>query len=154
MGSDFSQSLFENCSFNDCNLSNALVDNTKFQTCHFENCKIVGVDFSPISPILLSACFSKSNLDLCIFMEVDLRKLSFSECHITESQFINANLKEVAFEYCDLSHSLFEDCNLEAADFSTAKSYVFSPESNRIRQAVFSLPEVLRFLEPLDIIIK
>jgi hypothetical protein len=43
--------------------------------------------------------------------------------------------------------------NLEKADFSTAKNYTIDAENNKLKKAIFSLPEVIGLLSKYDIII-
>jgi len=46
-----SNMIFIECEFIECNLSNALMSNTSFQNVIFDNCKIVGVHFEHDNPV-------------------------------------------------------------------------------------------------------
>ena len=65
----------------------------------------------------------------------------FEECDLTEADFRECNLEE----------AVFVNDNLMKADLRGAKNYVISPESNRVRKAKFSFPEVMSLLKCLEI---
>ncbi len=63
-------------------------------------------------------------------------------------------LSGAVFSNCDLQGARFEQCNLEKADFSTSYNYSIDPESNRLRNARFSLNGVSGLLDKYGIIVE
>ena len=76
-----------------------------------------------------------------IFKGTELRETDFSECDLTGA----------VFDDCDLGGATFEKTVLEKADFTNARNYSINPESNRIRKARFSMPEVVGLLHGYEI---
>lgn len=150
---DFSSSTFADCTFIDCNLSNIKVANCSFQEVLFENSKLVGVNFSTISNLLLSWKFKSCKLDICNFNKLDMKNSSFIECNIKETDFINTNLSGSIFKDSDLSGSRFQDTILVKADFVWATSYYIDPTQNKLKWARFSQGEVLALLAGFGIVI-
>ena len=79
---------------------------------------------------------------------------SFKGSILKDCNFFETNLAGADFNACNLEGSLFEQCDLSEADFRNAEKYSINPDQNKLKGAKFSLPEVLSFLAPLDIIIE
>ena len=78
---------------------------------------------------------------------------AFTECALRESDFSGANLENALFTGSDLSATVFANTNLHKADFSAAKNYFIDPSQNRVKDAVFTLPEALNLLQAFQITI-
>jgi uncharacterized protein YjbI with pentapeptide repeats len=80
-----------------------------------------------------------------------MSKTKFHDSSVRETDFINVDLKEACFNASDLQGSKFHNANLEKADFRGAKNYFIDPTANKVKNAVFSNPEVLALLAPFGI---
>jgi uncharacterized protein YjbI with pentapeptide repeats len=54
----------------------------------------------------------------------------------------------------DFKDSKFSNTDLSYADFTQAKNYDINPNYNKIKRAIFSIPEVLTLLQGFDVVIK
>jgi uncharacterized protein YjbI with pentapeptide repeats len=147
-------SRFIECSFDECSFSNIEAISTSFPSVQFKNCKIVGVDFSTCDQTILNLRFSNSKLMYCNFQKMKLKKAEFGDCEIQECDFYKANLENSNFENSNLEGSIFEGTTLIKANLKNAKNYIINPNMNEIRGAIFSIPEVLTLLKPLQITIE
>jgi uncharacterized protein YjbI with pentapeptide repeats len=165
---EFDHCTFKNCDFTDktltgndfihckfilCNLSMVKWEGSSLNDVTFSNCKILGVDFSKCSKFLFSVAFEDCILNYSYFYKSELKNTIFKNCVLQEVNFSEANLFNVKFINCDLANAIFERTNLEKADFTLAKNYSFKLESNKIKKAKFSVPEVLGIFNSYDIII-
>ena len=73
------------------------------------------------------------------------------DCSLREVDFANADLSKADFHESNLEGAYFENTILERSDFRNALNYRFDPESNYIRGAKFSQPQVLALLAKHDI---
>ncbi|GAA0124918.1 pentapeptide repeat-containing protein [Clostridium sp. CTA-19] len=151
---DFSCSTFEDCIFKECNLALINVDDTKFRNVTFEGCKIVGINFTKCDNFILDVKFFESLINSCNFSRLSLKKTSFKGSIIKECDFIEVNLQECDFTYTTLTKSVFLDCNLSKADFSYAKEYDINPQANKLKKAIFTVPDAAMLLKYFDIVIK
>ena len=139
------------CKFESCNLAMLKLDNTVLNKVKFINCKILGVDFSKCSKFLFSISFENSILNYSLFHKNDLKSTVFNNCNLQEVSFLETNLTSAKFIECDLTSTVFDGTNLEKADFTTSRNYIINPETNRLKKARFSLPDVIGLLNHLDI---
>ena len=84
----------------------------------------------------------------------ELPKLELTECIAREVDFSGANLTKAAFTRADFLDSRFVDTNLSGADFSHASNYAINPTVNRLKKAIFTLPEAMSLLAAFDIVLK
>lgn len=158
---------YEDCRFNSCSFSNASLSGLVFRSCVFENCdlslaklresslqdvrfircKLLGILFSECRKFLLHLSFEQCLIRLSTFNEMPLKGTIFEGCDLQEADFTSADLAGASFRECDLTRATFFRSNLEGADFRTAFGYSFAPESNRLKKARFSMPEVLGLLD-------
>jgi len=150
-GYNFSGTTFADCSFVDCNLSNIKVNNASFQNVLFENCKILGIVFSTVDPLLITWVYKKCNISFCDFSNLDMKESQFLSCDITESDFIKANLTGSDFSESSLALCKFQNTNLEKVNFVGARNYYINPVNNKLKHAKFSYPEVLSLLDDFGI---
>lgn len=153
-GVNLSATVFINCDFTGCDLSNAKIIDTVFRDVNFKNCKLAGLQFSTCNKALLAMGFDGSQLNMCSFYNLKLRKTIFNKCDLSEVDFVNADLSNSEFNECNLSKTLFENSNLSNCDFSTAYNYAFDPEKNKISKAKFSPFGITGLLGKYDIIIE
>lgn len=145
--------MFCTCSFVNCNFSLVKLAGTRFQDVKFVNCKIVGAEFSKCEKTFFSATFKDCSLQYCNFSDLNMKNVSFNGSRLTESTFKNTCLKGADFSDVNLLGTLFHNCDLNKADFSQARQYAIDPHTNKIKNAIFSMPEVVGLLRGFDITI-
>lgn len=148
---DLSGILFLDCIFTNSNLSLARLQKTGFNQVQFHHCKLLGLQFGDCNPIGLSLLFEHCLLDHASFYRLKLKKTIFRHCKLEGADFTETDLTESVFDHCQLLSATFDHTLLEKADFRTAYQYTIDPESNRVRKARFSLPEVTGLLNKYDI---
>lgn len=153
-GIDLSNVKFIECTFLDCDLSNAIIGETAFQEVTFENCKMLGLRFNYASSFLLQLRFKHCQLDFCDFSQLNLAQINFGESSLSEANFTEANLSEANFSACQLDRAIFQLTNLSGADFRTAQNIDIDPENNQMRKAKFSIYELAGLLRKhgLDVV--
>ena len=80
-----------------------------------------------------------------------MKSVNFSGSKIKECYFTNTCLAGAHFNGTELSGTTFHNCDLRKADFSSATQYSIDPCANKMKQAKFSLPEVVGLLHGFDI---
>ena len=148
---DFSGSDFTDCVFEGCEMSSPMFVNTGFHGAVFQSSKLVGVDFTKSSVHLFRLGFLESLIDTCNFSSLKMKKTPFERCTIRDSRFVGTVLSESNFEGSDLYRTNFHECDLEKAIFTRAKNYAIDPRTNRLKGAIFSLPEAVSLLLTLGI---
>jgi len=146
-GVDLSGINFTECEFEDCNLSGVKILQTTFNDVKFLRCKLLGLHFETASQNLFTVQFAHSTLDLCSFYQCKMKKTAFNHCSLQEVDFTETVLTEAVIEHCNLRDAKFEYTLLEKADLRTAVNYTIDPDKNRIKQARFSVPDVLSLLD-------
>lgn len=146
-GTDLSRINFTECVFEDCNLSGVKILQTTFNDVKFKRCKILGLHFETASQYLFTVQFEDSTLDLCSFYQCKIKKTRFTHCSLQEVDFTETVMTEALFEHCNLRDAKFENTHMEKADLRTATNYTIDPDRNKIKQARFSVPEVLSLLD-------
>lgn len=80
-----------------------------------------------------------------------LNRATFTYSQLRGVDFSRAIMKNVTLTTCDLLNALFENTNLEKADFSHSINYSIHPELNNLKEAKFTLPEVVGLLDAFKI---
>jgi uncharacterized protein YjbI with pentapeptide repeats len=142
--------LFEDCEFINCDLSLNSFVSVGLRDTKFKECKLLGINWSDLSKPVLTE-FDSCIMDQCIFEHLDLRNTSFSNSRLQSAELHQCNLTKTNFSGCNLSHCVFENCDLSHAWFENATNYTINPQTNVLKKAKFSYPEVLSFLHPFDI---
>lgn len=142
---------FVECTFEQCDLSLANLTNTALRDVVFKNSKMLGLRFEAINAMLFAVEFEACQLHLASFYQRSLKNTVFQTCNLREVDFTEADLSNARLENCDLTGAIFDQTNLEKADLRTAHHYVIDPQQNRIKQAKFSIPDVLGLLQAFDI---
>lgn len=148
---DLSGFKFSECRFLDCNLSMIRLDGTALREVQFRDCKMLGLHLDACDPFGLSLAFERCQLNHTSFFQMNLKKTVFQHCKLEEADFTEADLSGAIFEHCDLKRAVFDHTRLEKADFRTAINYTIHPETNQIKHARFSLPDVVGLLEKYEI---
>jgi uncharacterized protein YjbI with pentapeptide repeats len=128
------------------NLKNTALKNVEFVTC-----KLLGVKFNECEPFLFSVSFNDCNLNLSSFFNLVIKETDFDNCKLHGVDFTEADLTSSRFNKCDLKNALFDQTTLEKVDFSTSRNFSIDPDINRIKNAKFSIPEVIGLLEKYQI---
>jgi fluoroquinolone resistance protein len=149
----FRRCRFEQCAFEKCDLSVMKPLESRFTGVRFVKSKLLGVDWT-LAAVPATLAFQGCNVSHSTFQRLALPKVEMSECVAREVDFTGANLTKANFTRTDLLGSRFVETNLGGADFSHATNYAIDPAANRIKKAVFTLPEALSLLSAFDIILK
>jgi uncharacterized protein YjbI with pentapeptide repeats len=151
----FKRSKFVDCRFIKCNLSVAKFDFSRFIDVFFEDCKVIGVDWTKVvwpsialpSPVKFLRCIINDTT----FFGLNLREMIIEECKAHDVDFREGDFSESNFTFTDFKNSLFSGTNLTGADFTEAVNYRIDINHNNIINAKFSRHEAVSLLEGLDI---
>ncbi|WP_315066564.1 pentapeptide repeat-containing protein [uncultured Clostridium sp.] len=154
---DFNNCLFKDCKFHNCTMNgirfkfsvmkNAILDGSDFISINWNTLKGDSIGAEPINTV--RECFFKYNN----FILMKLNKVKFSSSKFQESLFENCDLIEADFKDTRFESTQFIQCNMEKADFRGAHGYVIDIQSNKLKKAKFSFPEVINLLNSIDIVI-
>jgi len=149
----FRRCRFEQCTFEKCDLSVMKPLESRFTDVRFQKSKLLGVNW-PLAATPATLRFHGCMISHSTFQRLALPKLEITECVAREVDFTGANLTKADFTKTDLLDSRFVETNLTGADFSHATNYAMDPTKNRLKKAVFTLPEALSLLSAFDIVLK
>ncbi len=144
---------FEDCSFENCDISLWKLFNTKLIDVSFNKCKLFGIDWTEVVKPL-RADFYESLLNNNSFFALNLNLIKIINSTVIDVDFTDAVLTKAKFCGSDLNGSIFKNNNLSQADFSDAKNYYINPFHNKLKKAIFTLPEALSLLSSFDITLK
>lgn len=179
-GENFRQTTIENYEFEDCDFENCRFEECKiirctFKNCRFYNCTVITLtsQYSEVKNVSLKKCsligvhweellpsgrygYVIEKMETCYlkyntFADMAFRKFTFSDNAIQESIFQNCDLTESSFRCCVLEGTQFEGCDIRKADFRESSGYLINITTNKIKNAKFSYPEVIRLLDALEI---
>ncbi|WP_316771278.1 pentapeptide repeat-containing protein [Pedobacter frigiditerrae] len=151
---DFYGCDFIKCTFDNCNLSMVKFGAIGFDGVEFFNCKMVGVDFSNTKDFLFGVDFSDCILDYAAFMKKKNKKGKFKNCSLKGTDFSEADLTDAKFERCDLSVAVFMRTILSGANFTSSYNFTIDPEKNQLRKAKFSPDGLIGLLANYGIIVE
>lgn len=149
-----------NCSFKGCKFEHCSMIQNKFRYCDafglsFLSCNIVGVNWAEFvkkkSRFLPFFIMKECTLKYNVFFGLSLKKFDFQSNHIIGCFFEECVMTDCSFHGCHLRDTLFANNNLTNADFTEAKEYQISIETNQLKNARFSFPDVIRLLDGLGI---
>ena len=143
---DLSEVKFVDCVFEDADLSNANIRNTRFNDCSFLRCKMLGLAFDFCNAQIFSIKCEDCALNHSIFYKMKLSNSEFINCEMREVDFAEAEMKGTVLVACNLGGAIFYSTNLEKADLRQSLNYNIDPDSNKLRGAKFTAPEVLSLL--------
>ncbi|MDD3925770.1 MAG: pentapeptide repeat-containing protein [bacterium] len=144
---------FEDCNFNNCNMSVVKLTMSKFTDVRFYESKLLGVNWTE-AKALSRLEFRKCKLNHSAFFGLSLRSIVIEECIANEVDFMDTNLCRSNCTMTDFQGSKFRNTDLSFADFTGARNYDINPNYNKIKKAVFSVPEVFTLLQCHDIVIR
>lgn len=149
---------FLECQFVDCTMKMMKVEDSTFSHVSFRHCNLLGVDWtaanwSQWATKLHALVFEGCGLEYTIFLGLDLRKMQMKGCAAREANFAEADLSEADLGDTDLSGAVFVNTKLTKTSFVGAKNYTLSLLDNKAAGARFSMPEAIRLLHNLNIVI-
>jgi uncharacterized protein YjbI with pentapeptide repeats len=146
---------FKNCKFLNCDFSNSELNNISFEFCEFENCKLIGIDFSKclgnykMNTFLVY--FNECDLSFSNFSHLKIKNAKFTHCKLISTNFFECDFYKGSFHGSNLKDTTFFKVNLSYVDFRESINYFIDPDSNNIKKAKFSFPNVLNLLKKYDI---
>lgn len=166
---------FFDCTFENCTLENCLIDRCIFAECKFIHCNVVSIQ-SKYSQIKYAE-FEKCNLigvhwnellsagriadpirkvkhtilKYNTFMGMKFIRFDFSKNVMQDSMFEECDLRECSFKGNVLERTQFLNCDLRKADLREATEYQIDIQTNKLKGARFSFPEVIALLKVLEI---
>jgi len=149
----FRKCRFEQCTFEKCDLSLLKVLESSFVGVRFLHTKMLGIDWTQAATPLTLA-FHGSNISHSTFTRLSVQRMEMVECVAREVDFTGTNLTSANLGKTDFLGSRFVDTDLSYADFSKAVNYSIDPRANRLKKAVFSLPEAVSLLSAFNIVLK
>jgi fluoroquinolone resistance protein len=149
----FRDCRFEQCVFEKCDLSVVKPLESRFTDVRFLKSKMLGIDWT-LAATPATLAFQNCIVSHSMFQKLSLRNLEMSDCIAHEVDFTSANLTKANVARTDFLNSRFVDVNLNGADFSHATNYAIDPTANRLKKAVFTLPEAMSLLSAFDIVLK
>jgi len=129
---------FEDCTFENCELTRAQFPHTRFTGVSFRGCKLMGIDWSSIAPNP-TLSFDTCDLRYASFVKVNLRKTAFRGCKACEANFIECALIESDFSDTDLSGANFDASDLSKANLTTAVGAFLPVGKNRVKDTRVSV---------------
>lgn len=156
-GWDLSGKEFHDCVFEGCNISLAKFINCTLSEATFMGCKLIGIDFTATGRTSLFKpfrLFEDCLMEMCNFSYLNMRDVSFGGCTVRKCTFGETKLSGSSFGYSDLEGTSFHRSDLSEADFTKAINYTIDPSVNNVRQAKFSVPQVLSLLRGFDIVLE
>jgi uncharacterized protein YjbI with pentapeptide repeats len=151
---NLSEAGFIECTFQGCDLSMAKMNGTALRNTTFTECKLIGLPFDACNSFGFSAEFMACNLHLSSFFQQKMQKSVFRDCQLNEVDFTQADLKESVFDHCDFSKAVFSATQLQKSDFRSSYNYSIDPEENRIKGAQFSIHGLPGLLDSYGIVIE
>ena len=128
-------------------MKNATLDKSEFIGINWNT--LMGDSFraGPINKV--RECFFKYNN----FISMRLNSFDFSGSKFKESLFEECDLMDSNFKDVNFESTQFTQCNMARADFRGAYGYIIDIQSNKLKKAKFSFPEVTNLLNSIDIVI-
>ncbi len=153
----FNNCKFRDCEFKECDLRLAQVRGSQFVSTRFEQSNVTGINWTttawPKGGMFNPVVFTNCDLSFSVFTALDLRRMQIVRCVAKGADFAEADLTAADCTYTDFAESRFLHTNLTEADFSQATNYTIVARLNTLKKTKFSLPEAVRLLDGLDIIL-
>ncbi len=112
---------------------------------------MLGIRFDTCNSFGLSFSFDTCRLNHSSFYKIIIKKTVFRNSQLQGTDFAEADLSGAIIDNCDLAQAIFDRTILERADFRTSYNYSIDPESNRIKQAKFSITGISGLLDKYHI---
>ena len=139
---------FEDCVFDHCRWLGTRVQNCRFNACTFDHCNFSGVVFQPFGKI--KNCAFRYN----DFSGMALNGFDWTGAELQQCTFDDTRLAGASFYGVRLGGTRFTRCDLQKADLRTAEEYAIDLETNKLKGARFSFPDVVRLLDGTGIVIE
>lgn len=143
---------FEDCVFDHCRWVGTRVQNCRFNACTFDHCNFSGVVFSFTTmkdAWLLNSAFRYND-----FSGMALNGFDWTGAELQQCTFDDTRLAGASFYGVRLGGTRFTRCDLQKADLRTAEEYTIDLETNKLKGARFSFPDVVRLLDETGIVIE
>lgn len=164
---------FIDCTFVNCNLSKTTFIDSEFNGCTFHNCdmslmvlrkcsakkikltssKAIGINWSDTEGTFSIEAID-SNVSYSSFAGKIIKKAIFKGCKAHEVDFTQCNLTEADFTNADLNDTRFVNCDLAKADFSNASNYRLDLKINKVKGAIFTMPDAMSLLDSFGVVVK
>jgi uncharacterized protein YjbI with pentapeptide repeats len=154
---------FVNYSFIECKFYNCVFRNVKFEqsemrSCSFYDSLLMGINWNEliINRGKSLSLFPIETISNCVlryssFFQYSLAKMNFDGSTFEDCIFQECDLSKSTFKYAIFKKSSFSKCDLTCADFRDANGYSIDINTNKLKQARFSYPDVVNLLYSLDI---
>ncbi len=176
-GKQVSNRCFDQCVFESCTFTETAVNGCRFRDCTFKECDlrlanvrgsafinspfvystVTGINWTttswPKGGLFNPVRFTDCDISYSVFTGLDLSRIQIVRCVAKGADFAEADLTEADCSYTDFTESRFLHTNLTEADFSHATNYTIIAGMNTLKKTKFSLPEAVRLLDGLDIIL-
>ena len=164
--------------FDHCRWLGTRVQNCRFNACTFDHCNFSGVVFSFTTmkdAWLLNSAFRSmawgglqgksgvfqpfGKIKNCAFRYNDfsgmaLNGFDWTGAELQQCTFDDTRLAGASFYGVRLGRTRFTRCDLQKADLRTAEEYAIDLETNKLKGARFSFPDVVRLLDGTGIVIE
>ena len=150
--SSWKNSKLESCVFRGCDLTRAKLTSTALRGVKFEGSKLMGVDFSHVSPHP-ELNFTDCNLRYAALVKINLRKTEFLRCVAREANFLDADLTDADFSGTELTGSNFQGCTLWNTDFRRATGLFFEPARNRVKKTRVPVETAVLLAQSLGLLV-
>jgi fluoroquinolone resistance protein len=144
---------FENCLFIGCDISRLSVSSSSFQEVQFVDCRILGVDWSKVSPLVFSVDIKDSNASYSSFDGLALRGCVFQGVNLTDCSFSMCDLTSVDFDACEMSGVSFSRSILKSTDFSSSSNVVLDHRECILRDTKINVTDALSILQRQGIVV-
>ena len=146
---------FSGCQFYRCSFISIQAEYSQMKNCGFIKCNLIGIHWNDFLPAGGIAEPIRKIQDCCLkyntFIKMNFRKFDFTGSVITESTFEGCNVAESSFRECKLEGTQYNSCDMRKADFRDAAGYQIDIMDNKMKDARFSFPEVIRLFNVLGI---
>lgn len=151
---DFTERIFIDCTFSNCKLDMVILAHAALRGVKFKDSKMLGWHFQNLNQFGLAVQFDNCILNHSSFFKTKLKKTTFKNCSLHEVDFSDCDLSGAVFDNCDLANATFDNTIIEKASFITSFNYSIHPESNKIKKAKFSQSGIAGLLNRYDIVIE
>lgn len=161
-GCTFTETIFERCKFRDCtfrecDLRLVRVDGSAFMNTRFEQSKVTGINWTTSAwakgGLFTPVHFVDCDISLSVFFGLELKKIEIVRCTARGADFAEADLTGASCASTDFAEARFLHTNLTKADFTNATNYSIAASQNTLKKAKFSLPEAIRLLYDLGVVL-
>jgi uncharacterized protein YjbI with pentapeptide repeats len=147
-------SIFIDCTFENCDLSNLKLAQTSFRKVQFNGCKMIGLRFDECNPSLFDINFKECNLSHSVLVGLKLKGTQIIHSVAEGVDFTDSDLTSAVFTHTNFLDARFVQSNLEKSDFRQAINYAIDPTQNKLKKAQFSPEGLDGLLSVFGIIVK